>query len=136
MNTEKILGASFIVGSIIIMALYILWGVLAPFLGKADLTAWGNIWFIPVPPLYWLIFLPILLLILVGGAIFAWIGWALIQTPSPEEINIEEIEKQLEELEKEEETKEEVTAEETKEEEAKEETPKTSAEEAAGESEA
>jgi len=44
--------------------------------------------------------------ILMGGAILSWIGWALIQTPSPEEIDIEEIEKQLEELEKEEEKEE------------------------------
>ncbi len=105
------LGSLFIIGSIIVMILYITWGLIAPFVTVTDIMSWsslntpfGNI---PVPPLYWLLFLPILAVILMGGAILSWIGWALIQTPSPEEINVEEIEKQLEELEKEEEEKEE-----------------------------
>ena len=104
------LGALFIIGSIIVMILYIIWGLIAPFLTTTDMMSWSSLatpfGVIPVPPLYWLLFLPILAVILLGGAILAWIGWALIQTPSPEEINVEEIEKQLEELEKEEETKE------------------------------
>ncbi|MHA1589398.1 MAG: hypothetical protein ACTSVA_02190 [Candidatus Njordarchaeales archaeon] len=104
---EKILGAVFMLVSIIVMILYILWGILAPIFGEINLTKWSMLWnTIPVPPLYWVLFLPILALVLLGGVIFTWIGWALVQTPSPEEINVEEIEKQLEELEKEEEKKE------------------------------
>jgi len=108
MSSEKALGVLFIIGSIIVMALYIVWGLIAPILNpEINLMSGGNletpIGSIPVPPLYWLLFLPILAVIIIGGAILSWIGWALIQTPSPEEINIEEIEKQLEELEKEEE---------------------------------
>ena len=117
MSSEKVLGGIFIFGSIVVMILYILWGVIAPFmLGKYNLTGWEMLWkIIPVPPLYWLIFIPILSVIIIGGIILAWIGWALIQTPSPEEINIEEIEKQLEEIEKEEEEKKEETEEKSEE---------------------
>ena len=118
MSSEKVLGILFIGGSIFVMLLYIIWGLIAPLTGHVDMMNWGSIWIIPVPPLYWLIFLPILAVILMGGAILSWIGWALIQTPSPEEINIEEIEKELEELEKEEEKKEAAEKAEEKKEEA------------------
>ena len=114
MSSEKTLGALFIIGSIIVMILYIIWGLIAPLTSPTDMMSWRTLSTpfgeIPVPPLYWLLFLPILAVILMGGAILSWIGWALIQTPSPEEIDIEEIEKQLEELEKEEEEKEEAEA--------------------------
>lgn len=106
MASEKALGALFIIGSIIVMILYIIWGLIAPFIAVTDIMSWSSLstpfGVIPIPPLYWLLFLPILAVILMGGLILSWIGWALIQTPSPEEINVEEIEKQLEELEKEE----------------------------------
>jgi len=126
MASEKLLGVLFIVGSIIVMILYLVWGLIAPFLTVTDIMSWSSLTTpfgeIPVPPLYWLLFLPILAVILMGGAILSWIGWALIQTPSPEEINVEEIEKQLEELEKEEEEKEAVMKEEEKAEEKEEKT--------------
>ena len=116
---EKILGATFIVVSVVVMILYIIWGLLAPIInGAINVTTWSYVWGIPVPPLYWLIMIPLLVLIVLAGVIFSWIGWALIQTPSPEEINVEEIEKQLEELEKEEKEEKET---EKKEEEKKEE---------------
>ncbi|MHA1616395.1 MAG: hypothetical protein ACTSX9_03710 [Candidatus Njordarchaeales archaeon] len=118
---EKILGVVFMLVSIIVTALYIIWGLLAPIFNKINLTEWSSLWGIPVPPLYWILLIPILLLVILGGVIFTWIGWALVQTPSPEEINVEEIEKQLEELEKEEEEKAEKKEEEKAEEEKKEE---------------
>ena len=106
MGSEKIVGAIMLIFPIIIIILYALWGILAPIFGESYLTSWGSIWGIPVPPLYWLIMIPLFLAILVMGGILAWIGLALIQSPEPTEINIEEIEKELEELEKEEEKEE------------------------------
>jgi len=106
MGSEKVVGGLMLIVSIIVIILYLIWGILAPLFGEnVSLTEWGSLWGIPVPPLYWIIMVPLFLAILIGGAIGAWIGLALVQSPEPTEINIEEIEKELEELEKEEEEK-------------------------------
>lgn len=119
MVSEKAVGGLMLLASIVVIVLYFIWGILAPLMldNPADLFwKWNTLWGIPIPPLYWLIMLPLFLVLLVGGVIFGWIGLALIQSPEPSEINIEEIEKELEELEKEEEEKKEEKEEEEKEE--------------------
>ena len=105
MGKEKAVGALMFLISVLVIIFYFLWAILAP-LTYSDPTkmmwSWTELFgFLPVPPLYWLIVIPIFLVLLIGGAIGAWIGIALVQSPEPTEINIEEIEKELEELEKE-----------------------------------
>ena len=123
MASEKAVGALMLIVSILVIIFYFIWIILAPF--TMDPTkifwTWGNLWGIPIPPLYWLIVIPMYLLLLIGGVILAWIGLALVQAPEPTEINIEEIEKELEELEKEEEGTEEKAEEKKESEEKKEE---------------
>ncbi|MEX2689134.1 MAG: hypothetical protein Q6351_002270 [Candidatus Njordarchaeum guaymaensis] len=106
MASEKAVGILFLTVAIVAIALYSVWGLIAPLYGIQSMFNWSSLWGLPVPPLYWLLFLPILLAIVVGGIIFAWIGVALIQSPAPSEIDVEEIERQLEEIESEEEAKE------------------------------
>ena len=116
MGKEKVVGGLMFIISILVIVFYFLWGILAPFMSddpSALMWSWSSLFGIPVPPLYWLLVVPIFLVLLIGGLIGAWIGIALVQSPEPTEINIEEIEKELEELEKE-------TEEEGKEEEKKE----------------
>ncbi len=105
MGKEKAVGALMFLVSILVIIFYFLWAILAPILNSDPsqmMWEWSELFgVIPVPPLYWLIVIPIFLVLLIGGAIGAWIGIALVQSPEPTEINIEEIEKELEELEKE-----------------------------------
>ncbi len=52
---------------------------------------------IPVPPLIYLMWIPILLAVLLVAVIFGWVGIALVRTPSLEEIDVEELEREIEE---------------------------------------
>jgi len=52
---------------------------------------------IPVLPLIALIWIPIYLLVILVAVIFGWVGISLIRTPAIEEIDIEELEKEIEE---------------------------------------
>ncbi|MGQ4892723.1 MAG: hypothetical protein ACP6IP_09600 [Candidatus Njordarchaeia archaeon] len=115
MASEKAVGALMLIVSILVIVFYFIWIILAPFMlnPQSIFWNWGTLWGIPIPPLYWLIVIPMYLLLLIGGIILAWIGLALVQAPEPTEINIEEIEKELEDLEKEEEKAEEKEEEES-----------------------
>jgi len=124
LGKEKVVGALMTLISVILVIAFFVWGILAPALSSNPeqmFWKWSSFFGIPVPPLYWVLFIPLFLAILLAGLLGAWIGVALVQSPEPTEINIEEIEKELEELEKEEEKEE-------KEEEAAEEGEKASTE--------
>ena len=52
---------------------------------------------LPVLPLIWLIWIPIILSVALVCLILGWIGISLIRTPSLEEIDIEELQREIEE---------------------------------------
>ncbi len=117
MGSEKAVGWGLIIVALGIFVLYLLWGLVAVALGAKNLFESTTVNFfgfdLYVPPLYWLLFVPIFALIIILAIGLFWIGHALITTPPVEEIKIEEIEKELEEEEKkaEEEAKKEETEE-------------------------
>ena len=119
MPSEKTVGGVFVIIGIIVVAIFIIWGLL-PFivpsqvymLKPGEMTIFNSkIW---VPPLYWLLFIPIFLAVLLLCLILIWIGATLIRLPAPEEIDIEKLEKELEKELKEEEKTEEKTEKEEK----------------------
>jgi len=115
--SEKVWGGLFIIIAIILGFFWIL-GFIALLVAK-DLNALffngTNLWGIPVPPLIWLCFFPVLIAVLLVAVILGWVGTSLLRTPSLEEIDVEElekeIEKEVEKIKKEEEEKEEKSGE-------------------------
>ena len=111
MVSEKVVGSVFVIFSVIVAIIYIVWGILPFIFGKPEMfsatymeIAGAKIY---VPPLYWLLFIPIFFAIFLLCFILGWIGLTLIRLPAPEKIDIEKLEKELEEELKEEEKKEE-----------------------------
>lgn len=103
MVNEKVIGMGLIIVTAIVWFLYFVWGILGPFVAnkgmKAMMHQWSSWSFIPIPPLYWLLMIPLFITFIVLGVIFSWIGLALIRSPAPPEISAEEIEEELEEAE-------------------------------------
>lgn len=110
MVSEKKLGVAFTVVGIVLLFLFTMWLLVAPALGAMkDIWSWGSVDIgalkFPVPPLYWVIVIPLWLALTIVFLLLIWIGTTLIRLPPPTAINIEEIEKELEKELKEEEEK-------------------------------
>lgn len=97
---EKTYGVVFIIIALLtgiiwalgMIALIVYWGEFDKvFLG------WTNLGPIPIPPLIVLTWLPAFLAVILVDVILAWVGIALVRTPSLEEIDVEELEKEIEE---------------------------------------
>ncbi|MCR8433583.1 MAG: hypothetical protein NDP13_04900 [Crenarchaeota archaeon] len=102
MPGEKFWGTTFILVAILISCVWTvgLIGLVAAWFYKISLEellfSGTKIWIIQVPPLIWLLYLPIWVAVVLVGLILGWVGVSLIKTPPLEEVNVEELEKEIE----------------------------------------
>ncbi len=95
---EKAWGALFILIAIILIGTWICSGIALYTYGENALLEWTMLFgALPFPPILWLMWFVLLVAILLVSIIFGWVGVSLIKTPSLEEIDVEELEKEIEE---------------------------------------
>ena len=96
MASEKVLGSLFFIIGIIALIYLSILGTIALWLNNNAINNWTYIWLIPMPPLIWIIWLSVAFAIAIISVILIWVGHSLIKTPSLEEIDVEELEKEVE----------------------------------------
>ena len=95
---EKAWGVLFIIIAVILAGTWICAGVALAIYQEAALFSWTTLFnIIPFPPVIWLMWFIMFIALLLVSIIFGWVGVSLIKTPSLEEIDVEELEKEIEE---------------------------------------
>ena len=96
--SEKVWGALFIIVALVAFCIWTLGTVSLILHGESAMYSWQTLFnLIPVPPVIYLIWIPVYLAVLLVAVIFGWVGISLVRTPSLEEIDVEELEKEIEE---------------------------------------
>lgn len=98
MTSEKTIGSVFVIIGLFALIYLSILGTLALILYNTTAINQNTkiLDIIPMPPLIWIIWFAVALAIAIISLILIWVGVSLIKTPSLEEIDVEELEKEVE----------------------------------------